>query len=300
VQGHLFVSEDSLWPRASHWLQPATSERTQLGIFGVPAFQTSISSTGAHQTPAAIREALSRFSTFSYTANADLRDISFADFGDVRQPDSAEGEERTMGLAHSVSSASDLSIALGGDNSITYAVMRGVFGDGLSEAGLITLDAHHDVRDGVSNGSPVRRLIEAGLPGTSIVQIGINDFSNSPEYAKRARDCGIHVITRQALRTRTIESIIDEAISVVGDRKLHVDIDMDVCDQSVAPACPAATPGGISADELRQFAFAFGKISTVVSCDITEIDAHADGPDLRTVRLGALAVLEIASGYQSR
>jgi arginase family enzyme len=205
-----------------------------------------------------------------------------------------------MGLAHSVSSASELSIALGGDNSITYAVMRGVFGDGLSEAGLITLDAHHDVRDGVSNGSPVRRLIEAGLPGTSIVQIGINDFSNSPEYAKRARDCGIHVITRQALRTRTIESIIDEALSVVGDRKLHVDIDMDVCDQSVVPACPAATPGGISADELRQFAFAFGKISTVVSCDITEIDAHADGPELRTVRLGALAVLEIASGYQSR
>ena len=108
------------------------------------------------------------------------------------------------------------------------------------------------------------------------------------------------MITRQALRTRTLESIIDQTLSLLGDRKLHVDIDMDVCDQSVAPACPAATPGGISADELRQFAFAFGKIPTVVSCDITEIDAHADGPDLRTVRLGALAVLEIASGYQSR
>lgn len=294
------MSEDSLWPRASHLLQPATSDPAKLGIFGVPASQTSISATGAHRTPTAIREALSRFSTFSYTTNADLRSISFADFGDVQEPDTPEGEDRTMGLARSVSGASDVSIALGGDNSITYAVMRGVFGDGLSQAGLITLDAHHDLRDGISNGSPVRRLLEAGLPGTSIVQIGINDFSNSPEYAQRAKECGIHVITRQALRTRTLESIIDETLSLLGDRKLHVDIDMDVCDQSVAPACPAATPGGISADELRQFAFAFGKIPTVVSCDITEIDAHADGPDLRTVRLGALAVLEIASGYQSR
>lgn len=294
------MSEDSLWPRASHWLQPATSDPAKLGIFGVPASQTSISATGAHHTPTAIREALSRFSTFSYTANADLRSISFADFGDVQEPDTPEGEDGTMGLARRVSGASDVSIALGGDNSITYPVMRGVFGDGLSEAGLITLDAHHDLRDGISNGSPVRRLIEAGLPGTSIVQIGINDFSNSPEYAQRAKECGIHVITRQALRTRTLESIIDQTLSLLGDRKLHVDIDMDVCDQSVAPACPAATPGGISADELRQFAFAFGKIPTVVSCDITEIDAHADGPDLRTVRLGALAVLEIASGYQSR
>ena len=294
------MSEDLQWPRASHWLKPATTDCIQLGLFGVPAFQTSISPTGAHQTPAAIREALSRFSTFIYGANADLREITFADFGDVRQPDSTEGEERTMRLAHRVSSASELSIALGGDNSITYGVMRGVFGDGLPEAGLITLDAHHDLRDGVSNGSPVRRLIEAGLLGTSIVQIGINDFSNSPEYAERARDYGIHVITRQALRNRAIESIIDEVLSVVGDKGLHVDIDIDVCDQSVAPACPAAAPGGISADELRQFAFAFGKISTVVSCDITEIDAHADGPDLRTVRLGALAVLEIASGFRAR
>ena len=34
---------------------------------------------------------------------------------------------------------------------------------GLANAGLITLDAHHDLRDGRSNGSPVRRLIEMGL-----------------------------------------------------------------------------------------------------------------------------------------
>jgi arginase family enzyme len=75
---------------------------------------------------------------------------------------------------------------------------------------------------------------------------------------------------------------------------------MDVCDRAFVPACPAAAPGGISADELRQFAFLVGKASQVLSVDITEIDAMADSADGRTVRLGALAVLEIASGYQSR
>jgi arginase family enzyme len=294
------MSEDPLWPRASGWLAPAGSEKAELGLFGVLASETSISATGANTTPAEIRVALARYSTFSHTQGHDLRQLKFLDFGDSEAPDSKDGELRTQELAHRVSNQTDLAIALGGDNSITYAVMKGVFGDDLANSGLITLDAHHDLRDGVSNGSPVRRLIEAGLPGTSVVQIGINDFSNSPEYAKRAKDYGIYVIPRSALRNRTVSSVFVEALEVLGSKKIHVDIDMDVCDRSFVPACPASAPGGISADELRQFAFEIGKARQVRSVDITEIDAMADSADGRTVRLGALAVLELASGFLAR
>ena len=294
------MSEDALWPRASSWLVPAAAGSCQLGLFGVLASETSISATGANNTPAEIRVALARYSTYSWSQNKDLRELSFADFGDSETPDSPEGENQTMALAKTVSQNSKLSIALGGDNSITFAVMRGVFGETLSEAGLITFDAHHDLRDGVSNGSPVRRLIEAGLPGTSVVQIGINDFSNSPQYAARAKELGIHVIPRASLRNRSAESVMDEALSKLGNKKLHVDIDMDVCDRAFVPACPAAAPGGISADELREFAFLVGKSSNVVSADITEIDALADSADGRTVRLGALTVLELANGFAAR
>ena len=294
------MSKDALWPSAASWLNPAGSGQYDLGLFGVLASETSISATGANSTPAEIRVALARYSTFSWSQNKDLRDLSFADFGDSETPDSSAGETQTMQLARKVSQNSKLSIALGGDNSITYAVMSGVFGEELGSAGLITFDAHHDLRDGVSNGSPVRRLIEAGLPGTSVVQIGINDFSNSPQYAARAKEYDVHVIPRSALRNRTADSVMDEALSKLGNKKLHVDIDMDVCDRAFVPACPAAAPGGISADELRQFAFLVGKAPGVVSVDITEIDAMADSADGRTVRLGALTVLELASGLASR
>jgi formiminoglutamase len=294
------VSKDALWPSAASWLKPATEGNFDLGLFGVLASETSISATGANTTPAEIRVALARYSTYSWSQNKDLRDLTFADFGDSETPDSPDGENQTMQLAKKVSENSELSIALGGDNSITYAVMRGVFGEELGNAGLITFDAHHDLRDGVSNGSPVRRLIEAGLPGTSVVQIGINDFSNSPQYAARAKEYGVHVIPRPALRNRSADSVMDEALSKLGNKKLHVDIDMDVCDRAFVPACPAAAPGGISADELRQFAFLVGKAAQVVSVDITEIDALADSADGRTVRLGALTVLELASGLASR
>ena len=103
------------------------------------------------------------------------------------------------------SATKELVIALGGDNSITYAAALGVYGQKLSTAGLITLDAHHDLRDGNSNGSPVRRLIEAGLNPKQIVQIGINDFSNSSDYQDLAQSLGITVITRSQVASIGIE-----------------------------------------------------------------------------------------------
>ena len=294
------MSEDALWPRAATWLQ-SNSSNADMSVFGVPAHKTSISKTGAHKTPAAIRKALLRYSTYNATRRLDIATLKVSDLGDVKSPDSIEGEQRTSAMA-SVAAKSRLAVAFGGDNSITFAVARGVFGTDLSNAGLITLDAHHDLRDGISNGSPVHRLIEAGLNPKRIVQIGIADFSNSPAYAQRAQELGIRVIARSELRRRSVEDIWAEAISIAGagSAGVHVDFDVDVCDRAVVPGCPAAAPGGISADELRQFAYLAGWSKLVKSIDITEVDATADAPDGRTVRLAALVLLEAAAGLASR
>lgn len=295
--------EDQLWPRASNWLRSAEPGRNyDLGLMGIPAHLTSISATNAHTTPAAIRAALQRYSTFNWTTETDVAQLTFADFGDVSEPDSEVGEARTSKLAAEASAHSGLAIGLGGDNSVTFAMARGVFGSHVETAGLITLDAHHDLRDGISNGSPVRRLVdELGLDGRRIVQIGIADFSNSPAYAARAKDLGIHVIPRSALRDRGLAEVMAEAIAIAGAAggPVHVDFDVDVCDRSVVPACPAAAPGGISADEFRQLAFEAGRYSQVRSVDFTEIDASTDSEDGRTVRLAALAILELAAGRLS-
>lgn len=294
------MTEDRKWPRAAHWLKPFANEaKIDLAVYGVCASQTSISKTGAHETPNAIRQALLRYSTFSWSQNIDLGELVARDFGNSEHPDSPEGEETTKRLAKQARENSQLAIALGGDNSVTFAAMAGAHN--LTKSGLITFDAHHDLRDGISNGSPVRRLVEAGLQGNKIVQIGINDFSNSPAYARLARELGILVITRAELRNQSPEAAWQKAIDFLGDvDSIHVDFDVDVCDRSVVPACPAAAPGGISADELRQFALLAGKTKKVTSLDITEIDATADSNDQRTVRLAALLILEAATGLALR
>jgi formiminoglutamase len=297
------MTDDPMWPRASAWLASGPSEGpVDVTVLGVPASRTSISATHAHLTPTAIREALARYSTYAWTHDVDVADLVARDAGDVLDPDGPEGERRVMDRVAEVATSTRLLIALGGDNSITHSVALGAWGDDVARAGLVTLDAHHDLRDGASNGSPVRRLVEAGLAGRHVVQIGIADFSNSRAYAARARDLGITVVMRDMLRRRPLADVMAEALAVAGHGggPIHVDLDVDVCDRAVVPGCPAAAPGGLSADELRQVAFLAGRSPRVRSLDITEIDATADSADQRTVRLGALLVLEAACGVALR
>lgn len=267
-------------------------------ILGVPAFRTSLSPTGAHATPAAIRDALRRYSpTLMGPPVTDLAEVlRIVDAGDINEPDGPAGEASVRAAVGALRARDAFVVALGGDNSITYAVTQGA-----NAAGLITLDAHFDLRDGVSNGSPVRRLVEAGLDPRRIVQIGIADFANSAAYARRASDLGITVITLDEVRRRGVADVMAEALSVAGAAgSVHLDIDVDVCDRAVAPGCPASVPGGLAAWELRALVRAAASDPRVLSADIVEVDATADAEDGRTVRLAALCVLELLAGLASR
>ncbi|MCX6440401.1 MAG: agmatinase family protein [Actinobacteria bacterium] len=294
------LPHDPQWVRANT-LFSHKSNNADFALLGIPAHESSISLNNAHVTPAAIREALARYSTFSTSTGIDLKGGSFVDLGDVQSPDGDEGHGRVKTAVKGLLGKHKLVVALGGDNSITYSVASGLWPD-LSNVGLITFDAHHDLRDGHSNGSPVWELIQAGLPGKNVVQIGIADFANSAEYSARAKENGITVISRADLRTRSIADVVKQALDIAGagGREIYVDLDVDVCDRSVVPACPAAMPGGISADELRQGAFLLAADKRVRAIDITEIDASIDSEDQRTVRLAALLVLEAAAGLASR
>jgi arginase family enzyme len=305
------LSHDPLWPRAGAW--PSLDAlvhgaRADLALLGVPAWRTSLSPTNAHATPTAIRAALRRYSPALLPDRGerpevvDLEALRFADAGDVDEPDGPAGEARTAAAVAATLAGAGSVIALGGDNSVTVPVALGAWGDELATAGLVTIDAHLDLRDGVSNGSPVRRLIEAGLDPSRIVQIGIADFVNSAAYARRATDLGITIVHRDELHRRSPSDVMTDAMSIAGagGGPVHLDIDVDVCDRAVAPACPASVPGGLTAWELRALVRTAATHAAVRSADLVEIDATADAADERTVRLAALCVLEFAAGVASR
>ncbi|MDX2026067.1 arginase family protein [Microcella sp.] len=294
------LAHDPLWPRAGDWPAWAPGAHADAVLVGIPTWRTALSPGQAHTTPAAIRDALRYYSADALT-RPDGSPLTVLDAGDVPEPDGA-GEAAAMARVAELASAASLVIVLGGDNAATVPAALGSWGAAISTAGLVTLDAHHDLRDGVTNGSPVRRLLEAGLAGERVSQLGIEPLANSAAYRARAREHGITVVTRAELLSTPIESAmtaaLDRAASAGGP--VHVDLDIDVCDRSVAPGCPASVPGGLSAIELRTAARLAGAHPAVTSIDLTELDAMRDTPDQRTIRLAALCVLEALAGLASR
>ena len=295
------LSHDPLWPRAGDW--KAADGDIDFGIIGVPTFATSITPGSTNLTPAAVREVLPRYSE-AFLSGDEIHTASRLirhDFGDVTNPDG--DEPGAIRIIADAVSRTRLLVAIGGDNALTVPVAAAEWGDQTANAGLITVDAHLDVRDGVSNGSPVRRLVEDfGVDPARVVQIAIADFANSTEYLQRVRDWGVTVISRDDVARRGVAEAVAEALAIAGSAggPVHVDLDIDACDRSVAPACPASIPGGLSAYEMRQFARGFARDDRVRSIDLAEVDAGADSADGRTVRLTALCVLEALAGLAER
>jgi formiminoglutamase len=302
--GSVATYSDSNWPSAASLLSDRPLEgRRNVGLLGISTYATSLTKRSSTSTPAAIRAALERYSTWTYSDGHDLAEsVALVDFGDVDLPDEPGGDQRVARAMERWDPSIALRLVLGGDNAATWHAFQAASGGDYSNYGLVTLDAHLDMRDGVSNASPVRQLLEAGLDGHHVVQVGLADFSNSAAYARRAHDAGVTVIPRDLLREESVEEAARRAVGIAGagGRHVYVDIDMDAADRSVVPGCPAAAPGGLSADEMRRFVGAVALQHGVTVIDITEIDVERDSSDERTVRLAALLVLEVLAGVRRR
>jgi formiminoglutamase len=301
------MPDDPNWPRASEWLSGAHSAdpACRLAVLGAPLHLSSITPGRADLAPAAIRSALQRFSTYDLEFNRDLSRIAAIDLGDLAITDTTPAD--ALGpLAEGVRDAgakSNALVLLGGDNSITRPALHGMCAD-LSRAGLLTLDAHLDLRDlnaGLTNGNPVRALLADGLPGTQIVQIGIQAFSNSRKYLNVAREAGIKVMSTAEVRAMGIETAVSEALDRLDQdvEAIYVDLDLDVLDRAFAPATPGSRPGGLTPAEIRTAVRLCGSHAKVRVLDLVEIDPTKDVADA-TVFSAALALLSFASGLLGR
>ena len=121
---------------------------------------------------------------------------------------------------------------------------------------------HARPRRGLSNGNPVRALIEDGLPGANIAQIGLASFANSRQDARGCARGGQprrHAWTRCAATESRRRSSGRSTMSAHCEA-IVVDCDIDVIDRSQFPAAPGARPGGMAvARFLRRGAPARGR-----------------------------------------
>lgn len=308
--------EDPLWPRAAALLQPPTvSAPVVAAVIGVPLSVTSISPSSAHLTPAALRRALAGFADFGAglgvagTVAVDLSALRVADLGDLdlggvdKDGAAAAIAAQVTGRLATLSRRPALTVLIGGDNALTRPGMAAAAGP-LADAGLLMLDAHHDLRgdhDGPTNGTPVRGLLADGVRGPNVVQIGLGSFGNSRAYRDLAEAAGIRLYDMAAVRARGIAAVMAEALEYLSARvsRIYVDLDIDVLDRAFVPGCPGARPGGMMPADLHLAAYLAGRCPQVVAMDLTEVDAGAD-PSGLTVQNMALALLHGLAGLAVR
>ena len=292
---------DPDWPRASAWLATNASD-PGLVVAGVPTAVASISGSAGHLTPPRLRSVLDRFATFHSEAEVNLADLPVADLGDwpLAELDmaasQAEIEQRAAGLERGPVHA-----FIGGDNAITRPLAHGL---GLAGAGVLTFDAHHDVRtlaNGPTNGTPIRGLIEDGLAGERVVQVGIHTFSNSAAYRGYCEEQGIAVFPMDTVDLWGIEETVRVALDQLARscEWIYVDFDIDVLDLAFAPGCPGSRPGGLTPRQLASAALQCGRHPQVRAADFVEVDPERDRDDLTMMNL-ATTFLSFAAGVASR
>ena len=290
------------WPNLADLLRPADAA-APVALVGAPLGTGSVTPGGCDQAPARLRAMLRRIGLYDLDSERELAS-EIADHGDAAIA-GLSIEEATPVIRSAVAMAAErhaLTLVVGGNNAVTRPALLGL-GVPLDKVGLITLDAHLDMRDldaGLSNGNPVRALMEDGLPGANIAQVGLAAFANSAAMHRDAIAAGNGLVTMADIRRDGIEAAIDRALDHVGHcEAILVDCDIDVIDRSQFPAAPGARPGGMAVEDFFWAVRTLAAEPRVRAIDLTEWDPPLDATDLSALT-AARWVAECLAGYESR
>lgn len=290
------------WPNLAELLV-ARDAHVPVGLVGAPLATGSVTPGRCDLAPAALRAVLRRIGRYDIDTGEEL-DVTVADHGDVAIAGlSIEEATDPIRDACAISVARhDLTLLVGGNNAVTRPGVHAL-GLPLDRVGLITLDAHFDLREtsqGLRNGNPVRALLEDGLPGANIAQVGLAPFANTAEMHRDALAAGNRVITQAQVDEHGIGAALDAALAHVAHcDALVVDCDIDVIDRPLFPAAPGARPGGMQA---RDFFAAVRRLAAhpkVRLIDLTEWDPPLDPTDLSSLVAGRW-MAEVLAGFATR
>lgn len=279
--------------------------RSRVALFGVPFDGAVIGRPGAREGPDAIRAQMARLKPWTLRGGA--LDPALTDWGNVRVPQGAAvqaAHEAAETAALAVLAAGQFPLALGGDHSLTFPLVKAHEGR-RQRIGVINLDAHLDVRDvhggALNSGQSFGRLLDLGLvPGENLVEVGLRDFANATRYADKARKAGSTLFGAEEWMREGL-SVIDHAIEIAsrGVEGVYLSVDVDVLDQAHAPGVSAPTPGGVDTATLFAAIRRVAERAPLVGADFVEVAPSLDR-DGMTSRAAAYGVMHLLAGLAGR
>ncbi|MEM7082720.1 MAG: agmatinase [Pseudomonadota bacterium] len=141
-----------------------------------------------------------------------------------------------------IAAAGHLPIAIGGEHSVTFGVIRGLIAAGMTDIGVVQIDAHADLRDAyednpLSHASVMKRLVDLNIP---LYQLGVRAY------------CQEEIETRKAhgVRYQDADELVPNHITHIAlpddfPQNVFFTLDIDGMDPSVFPSTGTPVPGGL-------------------------------------------------------
>jgi agmatinase len=252
-------------------------------LVGVPTDRNSSYLRGAARAPAAVRAVLRSGSTNLTSEGGFALDAPgvMVDEGDLPL---TEGEGDFALIEAAFTGRARPFLALGGDHSITYPIVRGLSRD-QGPVNVLHFDAHPDLYhdfggNPLSHASPFARIMEEGR-ARRLVQVGIR--TQNAHQAEQARRFSVETVFMDGFRAEDVP---------IPPPPLYVTIDLDALDPAFAPGVSHHEPGGLS---VRDVLAVLRRIKgPLAGADVVELNPDRD-PVGTTAAVAAKLVKELGA-----
>jgi arginase len=237
-------------------------------LIGLPYDASSSFLRGPAEAPPLIRQAL--HSTSWNTWCEQLRDLSgpggLSDAGDLVLPETADARARIEAGIAAVLADGYRPLALGGDHSVTYPVLRAV-ARAHPRLTILHIDAHPDLYDEFegdrySHACPFARIMEERIC-TRLVQVGIRTLT--PHQRDQIKKFSVDTIEMQHFTAGARPAV---------SGPVYLSIDLDGIDPAFAPGVSHREPGGLSVREVLTMIHLLE--GPIVGADVVEFNPAQD------------------------
>ncbi|MEQ9260095.1 MAG: arginase family protein [Roseovarius sp.] len=233
------------------------------------------------------------------------------DLGDVPLPEANDNErciERISDFYNAVQAAGARPVSIGGDHSITGAILQAIAGaqsslTGGKKAALLHLDAHTDAYSNIDHFLGAKKsaahwasyLVRNGhVDASASVQVGIRGHTRSLDWLKSSYDLGYEVITKERFDEIGVEETIHIIKERLGDHPVYITFDLDCLDPSVAPAVSNLEPGeeGFRMNEVNRMLRSLRGLN-VIGGDVVCLMPTKDSPNNITAQVAMSVMFEM-------
>ena len=160
-----------------------------------------------------------------------------------------------------------LPIALGGEHTATYGIVKGLIAAGETGFGVVQIDAHADLREAYkgnvySHASVMKRILDCGIP---LYQLGVRACCEE-EIATRSK-YAVHHLDADVLVPANIQTV---ELPPDFPANVFFTLDIDGMDPSVFPATGTPVPGGLGWYQTLSLFESVARQRRIIGFDIME------------------------------